>query len=174
MNEQDNVMRLAKPKRKGILSLIFSRFFFIAVLLVLEVLVLLTPLIFLRDYLPHFVAVLGVFVIVMMVYLFNCKMDSTAKLTWMFIIAILPVSGAAMLAFTQLNLGHRAVQKRATELIGAVTASVYLYLLPVVSVIGAAVILGEPVDAVTFAAIAVILIGLVFSQKGNRPAETDP
>ena len=63
---------------------------------------------------------------------------------------------------------------RATELIGAVTASVYLYLLPVVSVIGAAVILGEPVDAVTFAAIAVILIGLVFSQKGNRPAETDP
>ena len=33
MNEQDNVMRLAKPKRKGILSLVFSRFFFIIVLL---------------------------------------------------------------------------------------------------------------------------------------------
>ena len=63
---------------------------------------------------------------------------------------------------------------RATELIGAVTASVYLYLLPVVSVIGAAVILGEPVDMVTAAAIAVILIGLVFSQKGNEPAEAGP
>ena len=59
---------------------------------------------------------------------------------------------------------------RATELVGAVTTSVYLYLLPVVSVIGAAVILGEPVDMVTVAAIAVILIGLVFSQKGNEPA----
>lgn len=60
---------------------------------------------------------------------------------------------------------------RATELVGAVTAGVYLYLIPVVSVIGAAVILGEPLDAVIAAAIAVILAGLVFSQKGNRPAE---
>ena len=63
---------------------------------------------------------------------------------------------------------------QATELIGAVTTSVYLYLIPVVSVIGGALILGEPVDAVTVAAIAVILIGLVFSQKGNRPAEEEP
>ena len=59
---------------------------------------------------------------------------------------------------------------QATELVGAVTASVYLYLIPVVSVIGATVILGEPVDAIIVAAIAVILIGLVFSQKGNQPA----
>ena len=117
MNEQDNVMRLAKPKRKGILSLIFSRFFFIAVLLVLEVLVLLTPLIFLRDYLPHFVAVLGVFVIVMMVYLFNCKMDSTAKLTWMFIIAILPLPGALMLLFIRTNAGNRLVKQRVEKMI---------------------------------------------------------
>ena len=89
---QDNVTRLMdKPKRKGILSLIFSRFFIIAVLLVLEVLVILTPLLFLKDYIPHFVAVLGIFVIIMMIYLFNSKMDSTAKLTWMFIIAILQI-----------------------------------------------------------------------------------
>ena len=63
---------------------------------------------------------------------------------------------------------------QATELVGAVTASVYLYLLPVVSVIGGALILGEPVDAVTVAAIAVILIGLVFSQRGNKPAGEAP
>ena len=60
---------------------------------------------------------------------------------------------------------------QATELVGAVTASVYLYLIPVVSVIGGALILGEPVDGVIAAAIAVILVGLVFSQKGNRPTE---
>ena len=59
---------------------------------------------------------------------------------------------------------------QATELVGAVTASVYLYLLPVMSVIGAALILREPVDAVIVAGTAAILIGLVFSQKGNRPA----
>ena len=59
---------------------------------------------------------------------------------------------------------------RATELVGAVTTSVYLYLLPVVSVIGAALVLDEPVDGVVVGATAAILVGLVFSQKGNRPA----
>lgn len=59
---------------------------------------------------------------------------------------------------------------RATELIGAVTTSVYLYLLPVVSVIGAALLLDEPVDPVMVLGTAAILVGLVFSQKGNRPA----
>ena len=50
------------------------------------------------------------------------------------------------------------------------TTSVYLYLLPVVSVIGAALVLDEPVDGVVVGATAAILVGLVFSQKGNRPA----
>ena len=53
--------------------------------------------------------------------------------------------------------------------IGSVTTSVYLYLIPVVSVIGSALILHESVNWVTGAAIAAILIGLVFSQKGNHP-----
>ncbi len=57
----------------------------------------------------------------------------------------------------------------ATARIGSVAASVYLYLIPVVSVIGSALILDEPVSWVTFAAIAAILVGLVLSQKGNRP-----
>lgn len=59
----------------------------------------------------------------------------------------------------------------ATERVGAVTASVYLYLIPVVSVIGSALILHEAVDWVIVAAIAAILVGLVLSQKGNRPTE---
>ena len=62
---------------------------------------------------------------------------------------------------------------QATELIGAVTTSVYLYLIPVVSVIGSALILRERVDLSVVLAIAAILVGLVFSQKGNRPAEPE-
>ncbi len=35
MNQEENVVRLAKPVKKGLLRLIFSRFFVIALLLVL-------------------------------------------------------------------------------------------------------------------------------------------
>ena len=59
---------------------------------------------------------------------------------------------------------------KAINLIGSVTTSVYLYLIPVVSVIGSALILHESVNWITGAAIAAILVGLVFSQKGNQPA----
>lgn len=58
---------------------------------------------------------------------------------------------------------------KATNLIGAVTTSVYLYLIPVVSVVGSALILGEPVTVVTVAAIGAIFVGLFLSQKGNVP-----
>ena len=59
---------------------------------------------------------------------------------------------------------------KSINLIGSVTTSVYLYLIPVVSVIGSALILHEPVNWITAAAIVAILVGLVFSQKGNEPA----
>lgn len=59
---------------------------------------------------------------------------------------------------------------KAINLIGSVTTSVYLYLIPVVSVIGSALILHESVNWITAAAIVAILVGLIFSQKGNQPA----
>lgn len=59
---------------------------------------------------------------------------------------------------------------RATALVGSVTTSVYLYLMPVVSVIGSVILLDEAVTPITILAIAAILVGLLFSQKGNKPA----
>lgn len=44
-------------------------------------------------------------------------MDSATKLTWMFLIAIVPITGVAFLAFTKTNVGHRKVQERMNEMI---------------------------------------------------------
>ena len=60
---------------------------------------------------------------------------------------------------------------KAINCIGSVTTSVYLYLIPVVSVIGSALILHESVNWITAAAIVAILVGLVFSQRGNQPVK---
>lgn len=63
---------------------------------------------------------------------------------------------------------------QATTLIGAVTTSVYMYLMPVVTVIGSAILLHERVTAVTVLSIAAILGGLILCQKGNAPTENAP
>ena len=115
-NLQDTV-RLAKPKRKGILSLIFSRFFIFVLLILLEIAVVLVPLFLLEEHIPHFVGALGGFVIIMLIYLFNSKMDSAAKLTWMFIISVFHIAGALLLLFTQSNAGHRKIKERADKMI---------------------------------------------------------
>ncbi|MGX8774940.1 MAG: cardiolipin synthase [Bacillota bacterium] len=117
MNEATEIFRLAKPKSKGILSLIFSRFFLIVLLIMLELAIMIVPVVLLRDYLHHFYLGLLVFVLVMLIYLFNSRMDSTAKLTWMLIIALGHVAGALMLLFTQTNTGHRMIRERSDRMI---------------------------------------------------------
>ena len=111
MENEEKVVRLAKPVRKGLLRLIFSRFFIIALLLVLQIAVLISVYGFFRDKVPILVNLQWVFSLCMVIYLFNCDMDSSAKLTWMLIISILPLPGAAFFLFTQTNAGHRMEQK---------------------------------------------------------------
>lgn len=113
----EEIFRLAKPKKKGILPLIFSRFLIIVLLLVLQVLLMVSFYGWLGEYIPYLTVVLRMFTLAMVFYLFNNTMDSTAKLTWMFIIAILPLPGAALLFFTQTNAGHRKIKNRVEKLI---------------------------------------------------------
>ena len=113
----EEIFRLAKPKKKGLLPLIFSRFLIIVLLLVLQVLLMVGFYGWLSEYIPYLTVVLRIFTLAMVYYLFNNSMDSTAKLTWMFIIAILPLPGAALLFFTQTNAGHRKIKNRVERLI---------------------------------------------------------
>ena len=112
-----DIYRLAKPRKKGIFSLLFSRFFVIVLLLLVQVFLVISFYSWLKDLLPFFSVVTVAFTIGGVIYLFNCDMDSSAKLTWMFIIAIVPITGVALLAFTQTNLGHRTIQRRVAELL---------------------------------------------------------
>ena len=111
MENEERVIRLAKPVRKGVLRLIFSRFFVIALLLVLQIAILVAAYGYFSEKLPILINLLRVFSIGMVVYLFNCDMDFSAKLTWMLIITILPVFGTVFLLFTQANTGHRMTRK---------------------------------------------------------------
>ena len=115
MENEENVVRLAKPVKKGLLHLVFSRFLIIGLLLVLQVLIVIAAYGFLADKLPYFVALTRVFATIMIIYLFNSDMDSTAKLTWMLVISIIPITGTAFLLFTQMNFGHRKTQEMVEE-----------------------------------------------------------
>ena len=112
MNET-RVARLAKPVRKGILKLVFSRFLIIGLLLVLEAVLMIGIYLWFKEKLPIFLYAQWIFAFVMVIYLYNNHMDSSAKLTWMLIISFVPVVGALLLLYTQSNFGHRVITKLA-------------------------------------------------------------
>ena len=112
-----DIYRLAKPRKKGLLSLVFSRFFIIALLIVLQVVLYVSFYRWLKSFLPFFSGIVLASTVAGVVYLFNCDMDSSAKLTWMFIIAIAPIPGVIFLWFTQTNLGNRLLTRRVDALI---------------------------------------------------------
>lgn len=111
MNNEENVVRLAKPVQKGFLRLIFSRFFLIVLLLLAQIALMAGIYLFFMENLPFLLFVQIAFSFVMVLYLFNCRMDSSAKLTWMLIISLLPLPGTILLWFTQSNFGHRMEKK---------------------------------------------------------------
>ena len=61
---------------------------------------------------------------------------------------------------------------KATTLLGSVTTSLYMYLMPVFTVVGSAVIVHDPVTPFTFLGIAAILLGVGLSQRGSVPLES--
>lgn len=69
--------------------------------------------------------------------------------------------GASALCFLAWN--------RASVLIGPIATNVYLYLMPVITVVASVLILQEPASLLTLAAIVLILTGLMLSQRKSRP-----
>ena len=72
--------------------------------------------------------------------------------------------GASALCFVSWN--------KAVVYIGSLATNVYIYLMPVITLVASALILREPVNPANLGAIALILAGLWLSQKKAAPAET--
>ncbi len=114
---EHEVMRLAKPKKKGLLRLIFSRFFVILSLIILQIAIIYSVFAKFAQFLPHFQVIQTGFLIIMVIYLFNSSMDASAKLTWMMILTVVPLPGAIFLVFTKQELGYTGFSKRLKEIV---------------------------------------------------------
>ena len=93
---EDGGLRLLKKGQKGIVHAIFSRFGLVLVLLLLQVGLLFSIFRWFGNLLPHYFGGSVVVTAAMVVYLLNSKMDNSAKITWMVVVAILPVVGVPL------------------------------------------------------------------------------
>ena len=91
----------------------------------------------------------------------DLSLDRFAKPELLFCILYLGL-GASALCFAAWN--------RAVVLIGSVATNIYIYLMPVITLVASAFSLKEPVTVFSVGAIALIVLGLWLSQRGTPAA----
>ena len=113
-----NIMRLCEKKKKGIWRLFFSRVGFMVLLILIQLLPFLIGYYYLSENFKtatfYFRSVVS---IAMTFYLFNCKMDYSAKLTWMLMMVIFPLATSVMLLFSKTELVNLRLKKKLAALI---------------------------------------------------------
>ena len=107
-----NGLHLLKRGKKGLFSIIFSRAGIVILLLLFQVLILFGVVARLQDYMPHYVVFSTVLNLVMAVMVINSRSDSTAKITWLIMIAVMPIFGASFYLYSKSNLGQRMLKER--------------------------------------------------------------
>lgn len=112
---KDGITLLEKGK-KGVIRMIFSRFGIILLLLVIQVLFLFGLFFKFRQLAPHYLGVATLFYLVMIVVLVNSDHDASAKITWLIVMMVFPVFGALLYLYTSVELGHRALKKRMSDI----------------------------------------------------------
>lgn len=117
IKQEDGIIRLIPQKKKGILKLVFSRFFIIFLLILMQIGIIISIYNFFIDFVPHINTILDIFSVVMIFYLFNDNMDSSAKLTWLGIIMLFPIPGTLLLFLTKNDMGHLSLRKRIESLV---------------------------------------------------------
>lgn len=117
-------MRLLKKGQNGILHAVFSRMGLFVLLLVLQMLFLLGAYQWFREFRPHLISGMAVFTVVMVLYLLNCRLDPTAKITWLVVVMLTPVFGALLYFYTKMDIGHRALKVRFSHIISMTKDSI--------------------------------------------------
>lgn len=103
--------------KKGIISMVFSRFGIVLVLLALQILVLLGLFLKFSQLAPHYYIISAVFYIFMITVIVNSDHDASSKITWLTTMAFLPIFGALLYIYTTVDIGHRILKKRVTHIL---------------------------------------------------------
>ena len=116
-DKDENIIRLLPRRKKGMLRILFSRFFIILLLIVMQIGLTAMFTFWMYEQYPLISSLNRIFSLIMVFYLFSCHMDSTAKLTWLLILMAAPLPGAILLLYTQREFGHSFIKKRSAQMI---------------------------------------------------------
>ncbi len=109
-------MHLLKKGKKSLITMVFSRTGLITLLLLLQFGILMGLFAKFQQWIPHVYGLSAVLAGGMVIYLINSRLEPSAKLTWMVLVMVLPVFGTLFYLYAHLDLGHRMLKNRLSEI----------------------------------------------------------
>ncbi len=113
---EEGVLLLEKGKR-GVLNLIFGRSALILILLILQFMIIFSFFQWLEQYWGYYYLATTVIAILTGIHILNSPGDATGKMTWMVLVMAVPVFGAMLYVWVQMDVGHRMYHKRLSAII---------------------------------------------------------
>ena len=113
---KDGGLRLLKKGKRGMIRVIFGRTGLVLLLFCLQAGLLFSVFRWFVGLVPHLFGGAILFTAIMVVYLLNSEMDNSAKITWLVVIALVPVLGVVLFWWTKGEMGHRMLKKRLATL----------------------------------------------------------
>lgn len=117
MKDDDNHILLLEKGKRGLLQIIFGRTGFIIVSLIVQILFLFAAFYKLEGFLPYFWGGNTLLSAAVVLFLFGNDDNPTIKLTWFFILAVLPVFGLILYVYIKTDLGHRLMIRRYNDIL---------------------------------------------------------
>lgn len=111
----DEIRLLNKPK-SGIIHKVFSKTGILLMLLMASVACFFLLMTFFADIIYRVMGGVTIFNLLVIIYLINTDMDSTAKLTWILVVSATSIFGTLFYLYTRADVGKRAVKEVYSEL----------------------------------------------------------
>lgn len=102
---------LIQKHSKGLKKLLFSRAGLFVILILIQIGIIYLAYWVLADHLKNFATWRSLFIAAMLVHLVNNDMNSSAKLTWMVLIMIVPIPASLLLFYQNKSIGTRTIKK---------------------------------------------------------------
>lgn len=115
-NQANEIIVFEKGKR-GVIHMLFGRTGIIILLLLLQILLLFGVFRYLEMFIPYVFGGFAIFTFFMIIHMINTEYNTTIKLAWIILFALLPAFGALLYIFIRADLGHRALKERYQQVI---------------------------------------------------------
>lgn len=112
INRRKDDNSIWETSKRNVLQVIFSRTMLIMVLILLQFAYIVARVYAFVEYIPILLGGEFVFVAVMMAIILNSKENPSIKLSWCFLVGVLPIFGSVVYFVIRYDLGYRVTQKR--------------------------------------------------------------